>query len=94
MAQAGKIVSEKDALKWASEFKEFLGALECGGVFEVGVIKKLLYDYGENRVKALWVRFGIKQGRPEVIIHAVDSVDLVTEESIIGSAEDGKPPQD
>ncbi len=93
MAQAGKIVSEKDALKWAGEFKDFLTDLECGRFFSKDIIHKLLYDYGDE-VKGFWIRYGIKHGKPEVIIHSVDADNNITKENILGSAEDAKPPGD
>ena len=93
MTSSGKIVSEKDALKWAGEFKGFLNDLECGRFFSKEIIKKLLYEDGDQ-VKGFWIRYGIKQGRPEVIIHAVNTDENITVENILGSAEDGKPIQD
>ena len=93
MAQAGKIVSEKDALKWAGEFKTFLTHLECGGFFSKDVIHKLLYDYGDE-VVGFWIRYGIRNGVPVVIIHSVDADANITKENILGSGETGKPPGD
>ncbi len=93
MAQAGKIVSEKDALKWAGEFKDFLTDLECGRFFSKDIIHKLLYDYGDE-VKGFWIRYGIKKGKPEVIIHSVNADSNITDNHILGSGEEGKPPGD
>jgi len=94
---AGELITDKEFEEHLERAREEMRVLLCGGIFsnefleEFGYYHRVSGKYKDT--KGIWIRVGAKKdGSFTPLISAVDALENVTQENVIGGGEVSKPP--
>jgi len=99
--KAGELVSKKESEEFRERAQEAVRVLLCGGIFSNEFLEEFGYYHRKytdstskyDDTKGIWIRVGVKKdGSFTPLLDAVDALENVTEDNVIGGGQESKFP--